>query len=70
MDRSDLFQINRVTVWKILQGFFQPIEACAYAKPTGKSKDGHMCFNLVDDHYLETNNIDHMATKSERSPVN
>jgi len=57
---------DRSEVWAKLATILGSSECWTYAKVARLSRDGRLCLRSVYNHYLDLNNIDHLASRAER----
>jgi hypothetical protein len=64
---TEIYLSDRKRVWDLLSSLLGETDASAVIKPFKDKCNGRGAFLALWDHYLDPNNVDHMANKAEKS---
>ena len=67
---TDTYIANRKKVCELLCAIFQNSVAWVYMKKAKKYYNGRKAYKSIDQHYLGSNNVDHMAGTAKRALTN
>ena len=64
-DPLPTYQADNRLVWEKISAFTRDEPCWSYVKPAQRTRNGHMAYQNLYNHYLGANNVNNMATTAE-----